>query len=224
MLRTTNLQFAYGTAEPIKFPDIDAPQGSTLLLQGNSGSGKSTLLALACGLLGASSGAMEVAGQDLNALHGAARDAWRGRKVGFVPQRLHLSESLTVQGNLGLAFYAAGVPLDDAKIHQALKALGVDKLAQRRPSQLSGGQAQRVALARAVLLSPKIILADEPTASLDDEAASQALELLAQCAHACNATLVLATHDARVKQNLERLQLSFLTVNLKQNRPLAGKK
>jgi putative ABC transport system ATP-binding protein len=224
MLRTTNLQFAYGTAEPIKFPDIDAPQGSTLLLQGNSGSGKSTLLALACGLLTASGGSIEVAGQDLNALHGAARDAWRGRKVGFVPQRLHLSESLTVQGNLGLAFYAAGVPLDDAKIHQALKALGVDKLAQRRPSQLSGGQAQRVALARAVLLSPKIILADEPTASLDDEAASQALELLAQCAHACNATLVLATHDARVKQYLERLQLSFLTVNLKQNRPLAGKK
>ncbi len=224
MLRTKNLQFAYGSTAPIEFPDIDVAQGGTLLLQGNSGSGKSTLLALACGLLSASGGVIEVAGQDLSTLHGAARDAWRGRTVGFVPQRLHLSESLDVQGNLGLVFYAAGLPQDDAKIHQALQALGVESLAQRRPSQLSGGQAQRVALARAVLLSPQIILADEPTASLDDEAASQAIELLVQCAITCQATLVLATHDARVKLHVEHLKMPLQAVILKQNRPVAGKK
>jgi putative ABC transport system ATP-binding protein len=193
----------------MEFPDIDVAQGGTLLLQGNSGSGKSTLLALACGLLKASSGSIEVAGQDLSAIQGAVRDEWRGRNVGFVPQRLHVSESLSVQGNLGLVFYAAGLPHDGAKIVQALKALGIEELAKRKPSQLSGGQAQRVALARAVLLSPKIILADEPTASLDDEAASQAIELLLSSAKACGATLVVASHDARVRSHLELLQLPF---------------
>jgi putative ABC transport system ATP-binding protein len=228
MLRTKNLQFAYGARAsipaPIAFPNIDVAQGGTLLLQGNSGSGKSTLLALACGLLSASNGEIEVAGQDLTQLQGAARDAWRGRNVGFVPQRLHVSESLSVQGNLGLVFYAAGLQHDASKIQNALQALGIEDLAQRKPSQLSGGQAQRVALARAVLLSPKIILADEPTASLDDEAASLAIELLLGSAKACGATLVVASHDVRVKAHLERLQLPFQAAILKQNRQVAGMK
>ncbi len=222
MLSTKSLQFAYGSAEPMQFQDIDIAQGGTLLLQGNSGSGKSTLLALACGLLTPSGGLIEVAGQDLSALRGAARDAWRGRTVGFVPQRLHLSESLSVQGNLGLVFYAAGLAHDDAKIQRAMHALGIAELAQRKPSQLSGGQAQRVALARAVLLSPKIILADEPTASLDDEAAQQAVELLISSAKTCGATLVIASHDARVKSHVERLQIPFYAASLKQNRQVAG--
>ncbi len=217
MLRTTSLQFAYGKAASIQFPDIDAPQGSTLLLQGNSGSGKSTLLALACGLLSASGGIIEVAGQDLSALQGAARDAWRGRTVGFVPQRLHLTQSLTVQGNLGLVFYAAGLPFDEGKTVLALQALGIADLAQRKPSQLSGGQAQRVALARAVLLVPKMILADEPTASLDDEAASQAIELLMRSAKACGAALVVASHDARVLLHLQRLKEPVQVILLNKN-------
>ena len=221
MLSTKNLRFAYGLGKPMQFPDFEIAQGGTLLLQGNSGSGKSTLLALACGLLTASNGVIEVAGQDLSALSSTERDAWRGRNVGFVPQRLHLSESLSVQGNLGLVFYAAGLPHDEAKIVQALKALGIEELAHRKPSQLSGGQAQRVALARAVLLSPKIILADEPTASLDDEAASLAIELLLSSATACGATLVVASHDARVRSHLQRLQLVFQAIDLKLNTQLA---
>jgi putative ABC transport system ATP-binding protein len=181
-----------------------------LLLHGASGSGKSTLLALCCALLGGAVGKLEVAGQDVLALVGSERDAWRGRTVGFLPQRLHLSESLTVRGNLALVFFAAGLPEDPTKINAALHALGVREFAERRPSELSGGQAQRVALARAVLLTPKIILADEPTASLDDEAASQAIALLLQAAHSCGASLVMATHDGRVKQALESAQHVFL--------------
>jgi putative ABC transport system ATP-binding protein len=205
MLATQNLQFAYAQGAAMAFPDVDLPQGRVLLLQGASGSGKSTLLALACALLAPSKGRITVAGQDLALLQGSQRDAWRGRHVGFLPQRLHLSESLTVHGNLGLAFFAAGLAEDSTKIEAALQALGVADLAQRLPSQLSGGQAQRVALARAVLLSPKIILADEPTASLDDEAASLSCELLVQAAQRCGATLVIATHDARVGQALAGL-------------------
>jgi len=126
-------------------------------------------------------------------------DAWRARHVGFLPQKLHLSEALTVAGNLELVYYAAGLPVDQGGIAAALQALGVAELAVRRPATLSGGQAQRVALARAVLLQPRIILADEPTASLDDEAARDALALLQAAARRCDATLVIATHDARVR-------------------------
>ena len=92
--------------------------------------------------------------------------------------------------------------MDPAAVTKALDALGVADLAARKPSQLSGGQAQRVALARAVLLKPRVILADEPTASLDDASAEAALQLLASSAQQCDATLVIATHDRRVGETL----------------------
>lgn len=191
----------------IAFPDASVPQGGVLLLRGRSGSGKSSWLALAAGLMSASSGEIIVAGQCLAALTPVQRDAWRARTLGFLPQKLHLSDALTVAGNLALVYYAAGQPADAAAIAQALQSLGVAELAGRRPQQLSGGQAQRVALARAVLLKPRVILADEPTASLDDQAARDALALLQATAQGCGATLVIATHDARVLQALPQAQV-----------------
>jgi len=113
---------------------------------------------------------------------------------------LHLSPALTVHDNLAMAQWAAGRAEDRRQILQALAALDVEDLAQRKPTQLSGGQAQRVALARAVLLEPKLILADEPTASLDDAAAEVAAQLLQKSAQASGATLVIASHDARIMQ------------------------
>ena len=104
--------------------------------------------------------------------------------------------------NLGLVFFAAGLPLDKAAVARSLQALDIAALAMRKPSQLSGGQAQRVALARALLLRPGVILADEPTASLDDSACEVSLNLLHGCAGQLGATLVIATHDARVVQAL----------------------
>jgi putative ABC transport system ATP-binding protein len=183
----------------MQLPDLQVEQGGALVLRGNSGSGKSTFLALAAGLLTASSGHIELAGQDPTKLAASQRDAWRGRTVGFLPQRLHLSDALTVFDNLALAYFAIGQPTDKAQILRSLDALGVADLAQRKPYALSGGQAQRVALARSVLMQPRVILADEPTASLDDEAAHDAVTLLAQAAQRCQATLVVATHDARVE-------------------------
>ena len=183
------------------------PQGGTLLLQGRSGAGKSTWLALAAGLLAPTAGRVRVAGQDLVALRRGERDTWRGRTVGFLPQRLHLSDALSVERNLALAFFAAGVAEDRAAVRAALDALEVGELAQRRPNQLSGGQAQRVALARAILLRPRVLLADEPTASLDDPAAAAAVALLRATAQRCGATLVLATHDARVRAALDSAQV-----------------
>jgi putative ABC transport system ATP-binding protein len=202
MILTADLVYRYAGGADICFPDVDMPQGGVLLLRGPSGSGKSTWLALAGALLPPASGQIVVAGQDLTRLKGAACDAWRASAIGFLPQKLYLSEALTVTGNLAMAQWAAGVPDDPRAVAQALDALGLAELARRKPSQLSGGQAQRVALARAVLLSPRVILADEPTASLDDAAAQAALALLAGTAKRLGASLVIATHDQRVVQTL----------------------
>lgn len=198
MIRASQLSCAYPGGAPIRFPDIDVPQGAIVVLSGPSGCGKSTWLALAAALVQPTAGTLTVAGQDLTSLGRVAADAWRAHSIGFLPQKLHLSAALTVSQNLAMAQWAAGQTEDKQRIHAALASLDVADLAKRKPAQLSGGQAQRVALARAVLLLPPVILADEPTASLDDEAAASAIGLLLQTARAQGATLVIATHDGRV--------------------------
>ena len=214
MISCRQLTFRYASGPELAFADLKVAQGETLLLAGASGSGKSTWLALAAGLLPASSGRMTVAGQALDQLSKTHSDAWRARTIGFLPQKLHLSAALTVHDNLELAQWAAGQKTDSNRIAQALDALGVQHLSQRKPAQLSGGQAQRVALARAVLLQPQVILADEPTASLDDEACAAALGMLLSAAQRLQATLVIATHDRRVNNHLKAAHRPFLDVKL----------
>lgn len=207
MLLTRDLVHQFSNGTRLAFPDVAVPRGGTLLLRGPSGSGKSTWLALVAGLLVPSAGSLVVAGQLVADLPPAARDAWRGAQVGFLPQRLHLSEALSVQDNLALVYVAAGLPVDRTAIGERLAALGVAHLAGVRPARLSGGEAQRVALARALLRQPKVVLADEPTASLDDAACSAALGVLQVQAARAGATLVMATHDARVAQALPMAQV-----------------
>jgi len=198
MISTRGLSYQYPGGPLLEFPDVEVAQGSVLILSGASGCGKSTWLALVAGLVAPTSGAVTVADQPLSALKNIATDAWRAKAIGFLPQKLHLSAALTVAQNLALAQWAAGHAENRQQIAEALEALGVGALASRHPSQLSGGQAQRVALARAVLLQPRVVLADEPTASLDDAAAADAVALLLATARRQQATLVIATHDARV--------------------------
>jgi len=205
MIRTNGLTYSYLQGPALAFADVDVPQGAVLLLSGPSGCGKSTWLALVAALVAPTHGELTVARQPLGTLGGSAADAWRAKAIGFLPQKLHLSAALSVQQNLAMAQWAAGMSQDYARIASALCALGVQELAARKPSQLSGGQAQRVALARAVLLQPQVILADEPTASLDEAAAADAVRLLVHTAQAHHATLVIATHDARVSALLAAL-------------------
>ena len=191
-----------GAGQSIRYADFALRGGRHLLLRGASGSGKSTLLALLAGLLRVQQGSLEVAGTDLTALGPRELDAWRGATLGFVPQRLHLSDALTVAGNLALPALAAGQRADPARAAELLEALDIAALAGRRPHQLSVGQAQRVALARALMRRPRLLLAGEPSASLDDEHTVHMLALLLDAAEREGCTLVVASHDARVVEAL----------------------
>ena len=135
MVETRALRYAYPDGPVLSFDDIDVPQGGTLLLHGISGVGKSTWLALAAGLLTPDQGEIVMARQPLSSLSHGARYSWRARNVGFLPQRLHLSDAISVAKNLSLAFYAAGMPDNPAIVKRALTLLGVADLAHRRPSQ-----------------------------------------------------------------------------------------
>ncbi len=212
MIELQGLSYRYATGPEIRFADLALAPGEGLLLRGASGSGKSTLLALLAGLLSASSGRVVVGGIELAGLSARQRDAWRGANLGFVPQRLHLSAALSVGDNLGLSYAAAGLPVDAARVDELLQGLGLAELAHRKPHQLSLGQAQRVALARALLRRPRLLLADEPTANLDDEACAAGLSLLQQAAAEQGACLVIATHDSRVVQALEGTSMHLMAL------------
>ncbi len=202
MFDITGLAHRYGTVTAVMVPEWHAGAGEAWLLSGPSGCGKSTLLHILAGLVVPTVGTVRVAGTDLRSLSEGARDRWRGRTVGLVPQRLHLVGALDVRDNLRLAQSLPGLPPDDARITALLEAVGVADLAHRYPRELSQGQAQRVAVARAVVNRPALLLADEPTANLDDAHAAQALELLRAQAVEAGATLVVASHDHRVRSLL----------------------
>ena len=178
--------------------------GERCLLLGPSGSGKSTLLAIAAGLLTPSDGKVWVDGTPISTLAPQALDRFRGRRIGIVFQRLHLIGSLTVRQNLAAAQFCARLPQDPAAVDTLLDALGLMARADAMPATLSGGEAQRVAIARATINRPGLILADEPTASLDDDHAAAVLDLLLAQAEAAQAALLIATHDARARARIAR--------------------
>ena len=199
MLVLEGIERRYGATLALRIDHWEARAGERWLIAGPSGSGKSTALALLTGLLRPTSGTIVVSGQDLAGLDGSALDRWRGRTIGFVPQRLHLVASLSVLDNVLLAQYLAGNPTDVHRARATLTSVGLLEFLDRQPSTLSQGQAQRVAVARAVVNGPSLLIADEPTASLDDDHAAGTLELLTSQAERSNATLVVASHDGRIR-------------------------
>jgi putative ABC transport system ATP-binding protein len=204
MLQIRELRHEYGGRTVLAVPAWDVAAGEAALVLGPSGSGKSTLLAAICGLLSPTAGSVHVAGQEVTGLGGARRDAFRARHVGLVPQTLHLIPVLDARDNVRLARHLAGLPDDSAHVDACLAGLGLATLARRRPAELSVGEAQRVAIARAVVNRPPLILADEPTSALDDASCEKALALLLEQAQAYGATLVVATHDRRIRGHFTR--------------------
>jgi len=203
MFALRGIEHRFGSTLALSVPEWSASSGERWLLAGPSGSGKSTLLHLLSGLLRPSRGTVVVGGRNLAELSSGELDRWRGAHVGFVPQRLHLLASLSVLDNLLLAQYLGGSAVDPLTVESVLATLGAGDLAPRMPRTLSQGQAQRVAIARAAINRPALLLADEPTAALDDDNARAAIQLLAGQAEAVSATLVVASHDGRIRDQFE---------------------
>ncbi len=176
--------------------DLTVRAGEYVSIMGASGSGKSTLMHI-LGLLDTLTGGRYLlAGQDVSALPPAALAALRARKIGFIFQRFQLIDGMSALENIALPLMLQGVPPRERRTRaaQALAAVGLSHRAGHRPRQLSGGQQQRVAIARAIVTRPDVVLADEPTAGLDPEAAADILALL-QTLHQKGNTIVLITHD-----------------------------
>ena len=204
MLSLRELRHDYAGRTVLSVPAWDVAAGEASLVLGPSGSGKSTLVSIVSGLLRPTHGQVRVAGEDVAAMAAAARDAFRARHIGLVLQTLHLIGVLSVRDNLRIARRLAGLPADEAHIEQALSGLGIAGLAARKARDLSAGEAQRVAIARAVVNRPRLILADEPTSALDDANCAKAIELLLAQAEAHGATLIVATHDQRIRERFAR--------------------
>jgi putative ABC transport system ATP-binding protein len=202
MFALRELIHAYDGKQVLRVPEWQVEQGAHWLVLGPSGSGKTTLLHILAGILRPTAGSATVAGKDLSALKPAELDRFRGQHIGLVLQRLHLIGSLSVMSNLLLAQYLSRLPQDRERVRDALASLDLGDKADALPHELSFGQAQRVAVARAMVNRPQLLLADEPTSNLDDARCLQALDLLQGQARACNATLVIATHDQRIRSRV----------------------
>lgn len=188
----------------LEYPEFEIDAGEHTLILGNSGSGKTTLLHLIGGLMKSSTGDIVIDGISLRKMSESQLDKFRARNIGIVFQKPHLIASLTIQENLRLARYLAGAKEDRAKTKDLLEDLGILDLKDRKVYQISQGQAQRVSIARALINGPRLLLADEPTASLDDESCTRVINLLQEQAEKYQSTLVIATHDQRVKGNFKR--------------------
>jgi len=183
----------------MRFPDINVNKAESALLLGQSGSGKTTFLHLLGGLLEPASGEIKIDNTDFASLKGVARDHFRGKHIGFVFQKPHLIQALNVEDNLLLAQNLAGVTQDRKRCHEVLQHLGIDSKAKSKVFELSEGQAQRVSIARAVINNPDLLLADEPTSALDDVHCESVISILIELAESNGATLLIATHDQRLK-------------------------
>ena len=202
MLSVRSLLHRYSDRVILRLDALELAAGEHCALIGTSGSGKTTLLHILAGILPPSQGAVVLEGDDLYVP--PRDDRWRARRIGVVPQKLHLLESLSALDNVRLAQSLIGRP-DDAAADRTLAALALGEERLCRPSRLSLGQQQRTAIARAVVNRPRLLLADEPTSALDDRNAQVAVDLLLHAAESCGALLVVATHDARVRSRFVRV-------------------
>ena len=200
MINTKKITFSYDTTIEFTFPDIVCKEGETLLVTGNSGVGKTTLLHLLGGLLRPKSGEIAIDNIAINFFSERKLDHFRGKNIGLVLQQSYFIEAFTVLENVALASWLATGEQKTEKAKQLLEHLDLVNQLHKLPSQLSIGQQQRVSIARALINEPKLLLADEPTSSLDDENAFKVADLLEQLAQEFKTALVIVTHDSRLKE------------------------
>jgi len=205
-LMVRNLAFTYPASSwTLRVPELTLAPREQLLMQATSGAGKSTLLSLIAGLLEPAEGSIEVQGTRIHALRGAARDRFRGRTLGMVFQTHHLISGLSALENVLAAPLMASLPVSAARAHELLSQLGIVRVSARI-DDLSVGQQQRVAIARALVCNPALVLADEPTASLDPANAQAAMDLLQQSCQAAGAALLCVSHDPAMAHRFARVE------------------
>ena len=202
MIKTESLKFSYDGKKYFDFPDINLGSGENLLIIGNSGIGKTTLLHLLAGILKPESGSISISGTDISKFSDTELDKFRGDNIGIVFQKPHFISSLTINENLKLAQYLSPSKISgDAK--KILESLNIKDKYQQKPNQLSEGEKQRASIALALINSPSLILADEPTSSLDDFNCNNVIKLLKKQANDHKAQLIVITHDARLKKHFK---------------------
>jgi putative ABC transport system ATP-binding protein len=200
MISTKNLLFSYTKDQDFIFPDLYCEAGSTLLITGDSGKGKTTYLHLLAGLLQPKSGEIIIDNTDLVSLSEKKTDRYRGKNIGVVFQKSYFIAALTVLENLQMASWLATGKKHTKRAKRLLEQLGIENQASKLPSQLSIGQQQRVSIARALMNEPKVLLADEPTSSLDDKNAEKVIDLLTSLSKEYKSALLIVTHDSRIKE------------------------
>lgn len=184
--------------------DLDVSAGEKLAITGESGSGKSTFLHLAAGMDLPDAGSIELLGEHVNRMPEPERTRFRARHIGLVFQDYNLIESLSAGENIELVGWLTGTPARVDDVRRLAGELGIDDLLERRPDQLSGGQQQRVAIARALIHQPSLVLADEPTGSLDQASAEQVMQVLSASVDARGCALVLVTHSEAAAARCDR--------------------
>jgi len=201
MLETKNLRFKYDNNLELNFPDIKTSKENLLIL-GASGVGKTTFLHLLSGLLKPINGEIDLLGTKISKLKMSEMDQFRGKNIGIVFQKPHFINSLTVKENLQLAQYISKKN-DKNRIQSLLESLGIEDKANKKTQNLSQGEKQRVSIALAIVNSPKLILADEPTSSLDDLNCDKVINILKNQASKYKAKLIIITHDYRLKKHFK---------------------
>jgi lipoprotein-releasing system ATP-binding protein len=199
MFQAKSISFNYNKSTFFNFPEIHCNPSDTLLITGNSGKGKTTLLHLLAGLLRPQSGEIIIDSINIVQLSENKLDQFRGKNIGLILQESHFIASLSVLENVVLASWLASGKKATNKAKELLVQLDLENQMDKLPSQLSIGQQQRVSIARALINEPKLLLADEPTSSLDDENAFKVANLLEGLAKKYNASLIIVTHDQRLK-------------------------
>lgn len=199
VLKTSSLSYQYPKGPKLSFQDLLLADQQHTLVLGDSGSGKSTLLNLIAGFSSPMTGQVIINGQDLYQLSGSDLDKFRAQNLGFIFQEAHLLKNLSVTENIKLAQSLAGLAVDEQAIKSLLEKLQLGGFGNRRPNELSRGQVQRVAIARALINKPLLLIADEPTAALDDKNTFLVVELIKGLAKEQGSTLLISTHDKRLK-------------------------
>jgi ABC-type lipoprotein export system ATPase subunit len=205
VLDIRDLRFRRASGFGLHVPSLQLGHGETALLWGASGTGKSTLLWLVAGLLRPQAGTLEVAGERLDAMRESDRDRIRARRIGLVFQTHHLLPDFTAEENVSMALMAAGEPerTHRERARSLLASLGIER-PEAPASQLSVGQQQRVAVARAIACRPALVLADEPTASLDQANAEATMRLILDACRQAGAALLCASHDPAMRDRFDR--------------------